>query len=181
MPLVNSQKSLIHLYARAARLDDATYRNYLRACAGVSSAADPKFPQGGFDDLMAALERELAGRADRGEVPDPVRPGGRIRNLTYWQSRRPSRGVINSRQAWRIQKLWTDLQPLIPPEHRTVDYLCRIVHKATGKRDTGYAALTASEANALIDALTDRINHAENPLYDRQTGAQKEFCQKKIT
>lgn len=159
--LANTQKKLIHLYARAADLDEVTYRNYLRACAGVSSAADPKFDQAGFEEVMSQIERELESRADRGEVPDPVRPGGRIRNLRYWRSRRPAAGMINSRQAWRIEKLWRDLQPMIPEENRNVNYLCRIVHKATGKRDIGYAALSAAEANSLIDALTDRLNHAQ--------------------
>jgi len=167
MPLAKTQKMLVHLYASAAHIDDATYRNFLRCCAGVSSSADQKFPQSGFDDLMAALEGELQKRVEAGDVPNPCKRGSRIRNMTYWQSRRPSRGSINSRQAWRIKKLWASLRPLLPPENHTVEYLCRIIYKATGKRDTGYSALTVSESNALIDALTDRLNHAEKANQSR--------------
>lgn len=155
-----SQKMLLHVYAGAARLSDPTYRNYLAAAAGVNSAADPSMSQSGFEAAMAALETVLFQRVAAGEVPDPRGRNRYIRSEFYWRDKLPKAGLINSRQAHRIEGLWIALCNWLPPEQRNLEYLGRIVRKATGKRDPGITALTDREAGCLIDALKDRIAHA---------------------
>jgi len=155
------QKFLVHHYARAARLEDPTYRNTLRACAGVRSCADKSMSQAGFEEVMAALEAAIFDRAERGIVPDPVAEHDRyITSRDYWRRKLPDKGRINSRQLRLIDQLWMRLAEFLPAEQYTPDYLARIIHKSTG-RDGGIPAnLTRREAGHLIDALSDRLNHA---------------------
>ncbi len=160
MALQRRQKFIIHHYARAAGLPEAMYRRMLRVHAGVGSAADPYFSQQGFDRLMAAFETVLFQKVDRGQVEDPRGNDRWIHNEFYWRNRLPQPGFINTRQAHRIRILWKQLQDYLPPEKRSVAYLARIIHKATGKANVGYQALKFWEAEYLIDALTDRLSYA---------------------
>jgi hypothetical protein len=154
------QKALLHIYKGAAALSDPSYRQYLAQAAGVSSAADPRFNQAGFETAMASLETVLFQRVETGEVPDPRGRSRYIQDEYYWRNRLPRSGQITSRQAHRIEELWSDLVSFLPVHQQTLDYLGAIVRKATGKPDPGYTALTHREAACLIDALCDRIAHA---------------------
>lgn len=158
-----SQKMLLHIYADAAGLSDPAYRDHLRHAAGVSSASDRTLSQQGFEAAMAALETVLFMRVHAGEVSSPI---GRSRYITsefHWRTRLPRVGYINSRQAYKIQELWTRLQQFLAPDQRTLVYLAGIIRKATGKPDPGYTCLTAAEADSLINALKDRLAHAVRP------------------
>lgn len=151
---------LLHVYADAAGLSDPTYRDHLRHAAGVSSASDRTLSQQGFEAAMAALETVLFMRVHAGEVSSPI---GRSRYITsefHWRTRLPRVGYINSRQAYRIQELWTRLQEYLPAEQRNLVYLAGIIRKATGKPDPGYTCLSSGEADALINALKDRLSHS---------------------
>lgn len=151
---------LLHIYADAARLDDPTYRSCLREHAGVVSAADPDFSQHGFDHSMAALETVLFERVHRGMVTNPLGKNRYIRDETHWRDRLPRRGHLNTRQVYKINELWTRLQEYLDPAQRNLLYLTGIIRKATGKLDSGFSALTSSEAENLIDALKDRLSYA---------------------
>jgi hypothetical protein len=150
------QKGIIHLYARAADLSDPTYRNILREHAGVSSAADRRFSQAGFDAVMAALETALFTRVHEGNVPNPIGRHRKIRSEFYWRHRLPQEGFITSRQAHRIEELWAGLLPYIDPEKQNKSYLRAIMVRATGRQDIGSGPLTFRQAAMVIDALQDR-------------------------
>jgi len=154
------QKMLLHVYASAAELPDPIYRDHLRHAAGVSSAADRTLTQQGFEQAMAALETVLFLRVRAGEVPNPIGRSRWIGSETYWRSRLPRAGMINSRHAHAIGQLWTRLQEYLPQEDCNLQYLSGIIRKATGKQDAGYTCLTAGEAECLINALKDRLSHA---------------------
>jgi hypothetical protein len=156
----NGQKAVLHIYADAAGLAEQDYREILKREAHVRSAADPDMSQGGFERAMAVLETTLWERVESGVVPDPRGRVSKIGDPYYWRSRRPAAGYITSRQAHMIETLWARLQEHLPPEDRNVEYLARMLHRATGKRDIGYAALRAHEAAWLINALIDRLAHA---------------------
>ena len=158
--LHNRQKFYLHHYARLAQINEPTYRNILREKASCSSAADRSFGQAGFEQAMAALETVLFTRVRAGEIANPLGSDKWIHSEFYWRRRLPRSGVINTRQAWQIEKLWAGLCPYLPHDKRNMDYLGGIIRKATGKRDAGYAALTFNEAALLIDALKDRLAHA---------------------
>jgi hypothetical protein len=108
---------------------------------------------------MAALETVLFQRVHAGEVPNPIGRRRYIASEFYWRTKLPRAGMINSRQAYKIQDLWGRLQEFLPVEHRTLSYLAGIIRKATGKPDPGYSCLTSSEAESLINALKDRLSH----------------------
>ena len=156
----SSQKRLLHIYAHAAGLSDPTYRNHLVQAAGVSSAADPNLTQSGFESAMASLETVLFQRVAAGEVPDPRGRSRYILEEYYWRNKLPRSGLINSRQAHRIESIWQQLCQWLPAENRNLEYLGGIVRKSTGKRDPGYTALTSYQAANLIDALQDRLSYA---------------------
>jgi hypothetical protein len=155
-----TQKALPHIYADAAGLSDPAYRDQLRHAAGVSSVADRSLSQAGWERIMAALETVLFLRVHAGDVPDPRGHSRYILEEFYWRNKLPREGRINSRQAYKINTLWRDLQVHIEPDQRNQAYLAGIVRKATGKTDCGYTAFTANEADALINALKDRLAHS---------------------
>ena len=159
----NEQKALIHMYRRAAALDELTYRDLLRTNAGCVSAADRNFPQHGFDQVMAALEHLLFVRVDRGEVRNPIGHSRRIKSRTYWRDRLPKTGHINNRQYHLIRELWIKTAPLLnfvdPKSAEAEDYLLRMINKATG-RGVGFDDLTHAEAGLVINALKDRLSYA---------------------
>ena len=157
----NTQKALIHIYKATAKLDDPSYRNLLREYAGVSSAADRRFTQAGFERVMAALETVLFERVHRGRIMNPLY--GESRYITkefHWRGRLPAEGYINSRQICKIEDLWARLCASLPGDKQTLDYLAAIIRKATGEEHVGFGALTSTQASHLIDALRDRINYA---------------------
>lgn len=154
------QKMFLHIYKDAADLSDARYREILSECSGCRSAADRKFGQPGFERAMAALETILFTRVADGLVDDPLGNSKWIRSDFYWRKRLPEKDFINTRQAKKIQVLWDSLQEHLPWDKRNVDYLSRIIRKATGKRDVGYSGLKTQEAAFLINALRDRLSYA---------------------
>ncbi len=156
----DTQKALPHIYAGAAGLSDPAYRDQLRHAAGVASVADRSLTQAGWERIMAALETVLFLRVHAGEVADPIGHSRYILSEFYWRRKLPREGRINSRQAYKIQDLWTRLQAYLPEDQRTLAYLAGIIRKATGKPDPGYTCLTGNEADALINALKDRLSHA---------------------
>ena len=156
----NRQKFLLHEYKRAAHLSDPDYRDILKRYASVTSAADKRMKQSGFEAAMAALETRLFLRVASGEIPNPIRHSKYIKSESFWRDKLPDKNVINSRQARKITDLWERLQEYIPPECRNMKYLGGILYHATGRRDVGYYALSHHEASHLIDALKDRLAHA---------------------
>ena len=157
--LRNRQKLLLHIYARAARLDDPSYRNVLREFAGVSSARDPNFSQSAFERCMASLERTLFDRVADGMVPDP-RPCPLTFSDGYWASKIPDQGKITTRQAFRISQLWAALASRLPPEKREPSYLLGIAAHAVRGSVPSLDSLSSWAADRLIDALKDRIRSA---------------------
>ncbi len=158
MSINHKQKGLAHIYKSAAKLGDQDYRNLLRAAAGVRSCADPEMSQDGFERLMASLESVLDDRLARGEVPTPR--DRHITSLSYWRSKLPREGRINSRQEKLIRQLWAQLQPHLPTWQQGNDYLAAIVAKSTGNKHIGRHALTREEASLVINALRDRLSYA---------------------
>ena len=155
------EKALLHIYADAAGINRPTYLNVLRVRAGVSSAADRRMTQTGFEQAMASLETLLFERVAAGLCSDPISGGNRwIRSEYYWRRKLPQTGFINSRQARAIELLWDRLKEFLPTEHCGLPYLSGIIRKATGRESVGYAALTAQEAAAVLDALRDRLAYA---------------------
>jgi hypothetical protein len=154
--LKSPQKMLLHIYADAARLDDPTYRSYLREHAGVSSAADRGFSQHGFDCAMAALETVLFERVHRGMVTNPQGKSHYIHTETHWRDKLPRHGHINTRQVNKINELWTRLQEYLLPEQCTQEYFEGIIHQST-HREIELYSLGAHQAGYVIDALKDRL------------------------
>lgn len=158
MPWHNKQKFLVHLYTRAAALQDPEYRAILYELTGCTSATHPSLTQWHFDQVMARVEGLLDYRIAEGVVPPP--PPGRIRALRYWRTRCPTGGAINSRQSAKITELWDLLLPHLPEDSRTDGYLAAIASKACGYRVASRWDLKAWQAGLLIDALRDRLTHA---------------------
>ena len=167
----NRQKFLLHLYSGAAGLNEPTYRNVLADSAGVASAADPDLTQTGFERAMAALETMLFTRVHAGQVSSPIGHNKHIAQEFYWRHRLPRAAFINSRQAWKIESLWSRLCDYLPEDQRTSAYLAGILHQATGRVDTGYESLTMSEATCLIDALRDCLSWSLRSRPERSEGS----------
>lgn len=151
------QKTIPHIYARAAALEDATYRAILREECGVLSLADCRVTQAGWERLMASLEAVLFERVASGRVPSPI---GRIRYISrprYWRDRLPAPGRISSRQAKLIEDCWLALLPSLAPAQRSRDYLSGIIRQATGRTSVGESALTSHEAAQVLDALKSKL------------------------
>jgi len=165
-----TQKMFIHIYKGAARMSEPTYRNMLRASAGVASSADPRMTQSGFDLLMAALEAFLFSRVHEGLVPDPIGSNKYIRSETHWRDKLPKAGYINSRQHHRIRMLWDHLKRYLPEAKHTDTYFGGIIAKCVG-RSTQLYNLTNQEAGHVIDALRDRIGYAVRNQNKAQTPA----------
>lgn len=158
--IANSQKVMLHVYARAAGISEPAYRNVLRQQAGCVSAADTDFTQSGWEQCMAALESILFARVDAGQVSDPMRRYSRwIRERTYWRDRLPKRGAATSRQLHRIRELWAVLQTCLPPDRRGLDYLSGIIRQSVN-RNVDLTHLSYAEAAFVINALQDRVTHA---------------------
>lgn len=157
----STQKQLIHEYARAAKLEDATYRNFLLNRAGVTSSADPSMTQRGFELLMAALEIELFRRVASGQVPSPIGHSRNIRSETYWRDRCPDRGRATTRQ---MHEVWEMAGRLFG--HGSLGqfggYLEGMAERATG-RAANIEDLSVVSASALIDALRDRLASQVKP------------------
>ncbi len=152
------QIKLIHIYKHAAGLSQPAYRQILRTHAGVFSSADPDMSQSGFELVMAALETILWQRVDTADAPPPK--SRFITSRWRWRERLPAPGKINSRQYRKIMQQWNQLAEFLPPGQATPAYFAGIVSHATGRPDLGASALTSAQAGMVIDALTDRLNHA---------------------
>jgi hypothetical protein len=150
------QIKVLHIYAHAAGLNDATYRSYLREHAAVNSSTDPAMDQAGFETTLASIEAVLWDRVDRDLAPIPTSPW--IKPRGHWQGRRRG-GLCTTRQLWLIGDLWRRLQPYLHPDARDAAYLLGIIEHAVGRR-VGYQDLTVRDAGALIDALRDRLQYA---------------------
>lgn len=160
-------KMLIAIYRRAAGLVEAEYRQILAVHAGVASTTDPGMTQAAFDRVMAALERTLFLRVERGDVPDPIGHSEHIRRRDYWQAKLAATqaGRLSSRQQYKILELWRLLAPQIgfaeaEKDERAIAYFSGIVRNATGRIEVGRSPLTTAQAAAVIDALQDRLLHA---------------------
>lgn len=153
----NKQKALAHIYADAAGLRDHEYRALLKGSAGVTSCADPKMTQSGFEHLMAALESTLFDRVEQGIARDPRGQNRYIISATYWRKKLPRDGMINSRQDRMIRDLWAKLIRYLPEDQRTTAYLAGIAAKATARADVGRSPLSNREAGLVINALKDRF------------------------
>jgi hypothetical protein len=154
--MTNREKFLLHHYARAAQITEATYRLILIEEAGCDSAASPMMTQAGFEKAMATLEAMLFSRVAKGQVQDP-RPRDRyIMSDTYWRRKLPRPAGITSRHRYRIEELWAELRQLLPPGTGTTAYLLGIVNKAVGC-DAEIHQLSAGGAGKVIDALMDRL------------------------
>lgn len=159
--ITTAEKRLIHIYAQAAQLSQPTYRSLLEAQTGKLSSADPDFTHHDADNVLICLETLLFQRVDAGQIPDPVAAGNRwIRDRHHFRRRAQGPGRITTRQAHRIETLWAQLVPHLPPDQQTPAYLAAILAHATGKCDIGITALTKRHAACLITALQDRIAHA---------------------
>lgn len=158
--LQRRQKALLHIYAGAAGINQATYRNILTRCAGAVTAADPHFSQGGFDRCMAALEAILFDRVRQNAAPNPIGHNRHIRSEYYWRRRAPAPGAINSRQLHEINSLWARLCEWLDPAQCTPAYVLGIAARATGRPVESIAHLRGHEAASLLDALRDRLGHA---------------------
>lgn len=158
--IAKRQKMLPHIYSQAASLSDPTYRNVLREAAGVSSCADRRMTQSGFERLMASLETLLFERVHRGEVADPRGVNRWIHSEYYWRGKLPSTGGINSRQLHAIESLWARCCEFMPESQCNQAYLAGIVRRACGREDAGVLNLSIQEAGYVLDALRDRLAHA---------------------
>lgn len=153
--LTNRQKGIIHIYAAAAKLPEADYRDMLRSAAGAASAADSALTQADFEAIMAALETRLEWAVAEGLVTIPPK----FRNLQYWRRRQPTdRGKVTSRQLRFIGTLLEQLAPYWSALQDRSAYLSGILRHAIG-RDVGVLELSSAEASRLIDALKDRLAH----------------------
>ena len=84
-----------------------------------------------------------------------------VRSLTYWRSRAPKNGAMNSRQRWKIQRLWEELKPrLESPPADDWAYLASMAGHASGYRVRDFFQMRAWQANLLVEALKDRLHYA---------------------
>ena len=169
--ITKREKAWVHIYADAAGLTDAEYRALLEDKTGKRSCADPDFTHANCDTILAALEAVLFDRVDRGEVPDPRGRHKYIKDEHHFRRRIRGPGFITTRQHHETQELWTDLQQFLPEENRGVDYVTRIIAKATGrtKLGNGSGPLKQSEAANVIDALKDRLKYAIRQAQEHPT------------
>jgi hypothetical protein len=153
------QIGLVKMYAKYAGLANQDYRALLKEHTGKLSSTDPDLGQYEFDVVMPALEirahlAEINGRAV-GSKP------ARIRDWYYWRKRCPKTGMVNSRELWKINKLWSDLKPYVSESgHDDHAYLCSISGHACGSRIQHLHELKQWQALALIEALKDRLKYA---------------------
>lgn len=158
MPWTNKQKFMVHLYHKEAGLADQDYRGILYDATGCTSAAHLGLTQHDFDVTMARLEGVLWQRVEEGIVDRP--DTRRISNLSYWRNRLPRHGEANSRQIHEVYDWWYKLQPYLPPEKRTKEYLRSIAAKATGRKVESIPQLMAWQAGVVIEAVKDRLRWA---------------------
>lgn len=155
MAWTRRQKGMVHIYAQAASLEDADYRQLLRDYTGAESAADRKLTQEDFEDAMAALEGRVAWAVKEGVAVQ----SDRIRDLDYWRSRKPDKdGRVTSRQLQLLGDLLRELEPFWTSVGDRSTYIAGIIRQALGY-DVAVLDLASKEAGRLIDALKDRLAH----------------------
>jgi len=139
--------------------EDAEYRMFLQANTllgryhqGAITSKDRRLTQLDFDRFMPALEDELWRRVDAGQArppPPKYRPG-------YWSSRCGRCGEMTSRQRWWISRYWPDLRAAGGYDDSYLDAMIR--HATAGACDNWRRA-TSPQAEALINAIVDRLHH----------------------
>jgi hypothetical protein len=154
----NLQKGIVKSYQRYAGMDDVTYRTLLHEATGATSSRDRHLTQFHFDAFMPTLEIR-AHLADTNGVTVGRRPP-KLTDWYHWRHRAPARGKANSRELYRIARLWETLSPCLPESQRTHDYLCGIAAHAVGHQVEHLHELTVAQAGSLIEALKDRLAHA---------------------
>lgn len=156
-----SEKKLIHIYAHAAGLTDPEYRAILQEITGKFSCADMEFSHADCDRALAALEGVLFDRVARGLMPSPLGRSRFIRSEWHFRERvaRVSSGLLSPRHEHRILQLWSQLSEFLDDPRCRDDYLAAIVRKSTGVSKP-LAALTRSEAQSVLNALSDRLRYA---------------------
>lgn len=156
------QFGIIHKYAKAARLDEASYRSLLKETTGRPSSKGMTNAQ--FDLAMAAIEGALFARVAAGKCPDP----DWIQNEYHWRQRVPAAGFANTRLLHRLRELWALLCDYLPASDRCDAYLAGIIRQSTGREihnllqegRLSWTAIPASAASLAITALQDRLQHA---------------------
>jgi len=156
------QFGIIHKYAKAARLDEASYRSLLKEATGRPSSKGMTNAQ--FDLAMAAIEGALFARVAAGKCPDP----DWIPNEYHWRQRLPAAGYANTRLIHRLRELWALLCDYLPDADRCDAYLAGIIRQATGREHHAplvdgrltWTAIPSTSASLAITALQDRLLHA---------------------
>lgn len=156
----------VHVYAHLAGMlspTDAEYRQFLQAHTmlgryhqGAITSKDKRLNQLDFDRFMPALEAELWRRVDAGlsSPPPPKYHRG------YWAARCGTAGALTSRQRWWIGKHW----PILRARFGYADsYLNAILSHATAGACTNWVLATSAQAEALINAIADRLQHTPSP------------------
>ncbi len=146
---------VVQRYRRWAALDEEEYRSLLArvtSCETRTSTA-PDLDNRDFDAFMAHLEAQLDWRIKEG-LAKPLQPNF---NLHYWRAKLPKAGKANSRQVHEIYDWWNQLQPFIPSEKRTPEYLRSIAAQASHSRIEAITDLAARHAGLVIEALKDRL------------------------
>ena len=153
------EKALIHIYAAAAELQEAEYRQMLREHTGFSSCADAEFSHHHCDVALAMLEACLFARVAEGAVPDPRGYSKHIRDEFYFRSKLSPHGKINARQFRLINNLYNQLSEFVEDARADRGYLCAIIVKSVG-RSVAIHNLSSAQAGMVINALRDRFDYA---------------------
>lgn len=155
---VPGQISIVQMYRRYGRLGDQEYRELLHQVTGCRSSRDESLTDHDFDRFMARLETR-AHLAEANGVAEGSRPP-RIRDWYYWRKRCPTSQRPSSRELYRIERGWEQLQPYLLEEQRTPEYLRGIAAHAVGHQVRLIADLSNRETLQVIDALHDRLAYA---------------------
>ena len=141
-------------YAFFCGLSETRSRQELYKLTGKMHEEDSTLKQSEFDYVMACLEERLESLVASGSVEAPEGF-----DLNYWRGRLPN-GKLSSRQRHEISTLWSQLQPYLPEEKRTLAYLhgiaASLLRMKTRPGDVG--ELSVGQGVRLVDALRLRID-----------------------
>lgn len=154
----NRQKGIIKAYQRYAGMPDQEYRALLHHYTGATSSTSRSLTQFHYDVIMPLLEVRAQLADANGRTVG--RPPAKLGDWYYWRNRAPGKGKANTRELWRLRKLWADLQGYLDESCRTHEYLCGIASHACGRRVEHLHDLSVRDALAVIEALKDRLHHA---------------------
>jgi len=154
------QLALLHKYPTAAKLSDTERRDILESVSGFRSSTF--ITQSQFEEVMPIFEAIYWERFDLGVIPEDPK----IQSRNYWQSRRPSKGMADSRMLWRLRMLWNLLSDYLPEHSRSETYLAGILAKSVNQPKTKFIGengklhnVTRQAALAGIEAIKDRLKH----------------------